>query len=91
MATCRISDFLNFMNNQAEMYEIFSETLSKAQALSFVLMKAPLDECPDNIIEYYLWALTDILTTLLNHNECHLKELLKTIREKHMTKGQGAG
>ena len=84
MASLIVSDFSIFMHNHAEAHEILSALLSKAQALSFILMKANFDECPEGIIEYFLWALTDILTESVNQNEIHLKELLRIIREKNL-------
>jgi len=84
MAEIRVSDFNDFINNHVDAHEDLSVLLSKAEALSFVLMKTPLDECPNNIIECYLWALTDILTESTNQNELHLKKLMQIIREKNL-------
>ncbi len=84
MADVIVSDFSVFIHNHAEAHEILSALLSKAQALSFVLMKANLDECPESIIDSFLWALTDILAESINQNEFYLKELLRTIRENNL-------
>ena len=84
MINSMVSDFSVFIHNHVEAHEVLSTLLSKAQALSFILMKTNFDECPENIIEYFLWALTDILTESFNQNEFHLKELLRIINEKNL-------
>ena len=82
MTTDRISDLSTFMNNHAEAHEFLSATLLKARALSFVIMQTNLDECPNNILRNYFWALTDILTALLDYNERNFKKLLNILPEE---------
>lgn len=77
MAETSVTDFTSLINQQIEIQEILNSRLTKIEALLCVALDDHFLGCAKNTQYEYLYALSDLVSQTLKHNELALNFLLK--------------
>jgi hypothetical protein len=77
MANDRLTEISKLVYQQLEYQEALSYSLAKAEALAYVTMCQEFLDMPNNIIQDYLWALSDIIEQAKAMNYDSLNSLYK--------------